>query len=509
MRDVEETLVAREMSYRAKLTLGVAGLTLMTLALAAAAWLSIRNLSARLETTSGAAAKQLELAGELKSGFERMSSDARGAQVALVIGMLEKGSSKEGQCSACHSLEMVDQHRRHAETAAGGLEARLNRLEPLVAAGESRRAVGEMRRLLAEWRGGFAEYMNLAVVPDSYEKAHSIIEERVHPAIVAAQSSAEKVTAAAGATMAASRKSGIESAAFSAWLLAAVSFLAGLGCLAVFLLIRRMSGRLARVVETMGSVAMSVVQSTRKLTASSQNLSQCALSQESAFAATSRESDAVLAAARSNHNGATQAAEAVQSAGERAEGAAAVLEEAVSAMGLVKQSSQQIQSVIALIDSIAFQTNLLALNASVEAARAGESGLGFAVVAQEVRSLAQRCAEAAKDTGGMIEQLLTRSRVGLERLERAAAALEAIREQSRSAHALMNTVYGGCRGQTEGLARLNQALMGAGDATREAARVADESAAEAEELTQASESLEECVSTLTRMMGATEGRATR
>lgn len=498
--------MAGELSYRTKLTVGVAALTMMTLVLAVAAWISIRSLSARLDTTSGPAAKQLELAGELKSGFERLSADARAAQVALVIGMLEKGSSKDGQCSGCHSAEMVNQHRGHAEATAGGLEARLNELEPLVADGESRRAMGEMRRLLADWRGGFSEYMTLAVVPDSYEKAHSIIEERVQPAILAAQGSAERVTAAAGATMAASRTHGMDSASFSTWLLAAVSFVAGLGCLAVFLLIRRMSGRLAHVVETIGSVAMSVVQSTRKLTASSQNLSQCAVSQEAAFAATSHESDAVLAAARSNHDGATQAAAALRSAGERAEGAVAVLEEAVSAMGLLRQSSQQIQSVITLIDSIAFQTNLLALNASVEAARAGESGLGFAVVAQEVRSLAQRCAEAAKDTGGMIEQLMTRSRDGVERLERAAASLEVIRDQSASAHALMNKVYGGCRGQTEGLARLNQALVGAGDATREAARVADESAAEAEELTQASESLEECVTTLTRMMGATEGQ---
>lgn len=501
--------VARELSYRAKLAGGVTGLTAMTLAVAAVAWVSIRSLSGRLEETSGRAAKQLELAGELKSGFQRLSADARAAQVALVIGMLEKGSPREGQCSGCHSAEMVEQHRGHADGAAVELESALNELARLSAGDGQSAAIDEMRRSVGEWRAGFGEYLKLAADPASYEKAHSILENRVHPAIVNAQASAGKVTKRASAMMADARQSGEESARSSAWGLIVVSGAAGLACLAVFLLIRKMGGRLAEVVAMIGGVAQSVVQSTRKLASSSQNLSRCAETQESAFEETTKESDCVLSAARSNHDGATQAAAAVQRAVEQAAEAEAALGEAVLAMGLVKESSQRIQSVITLIDSIAFQTNLLALNASVEAARAGESGLGFAVVAQEVRSLAQRCAEAAKDTSGMIEQLVTRSRDGVERLERASSSLGAIREQNRMAHGMMNSVYGACRGQTEGLARLNGALTGAGQATQEAARVADESAVEAEELAQASESLEECVTALSRMMGANEGRGRR
>lgn len=109
----------------------------------------------------------------------------------------------------------------------------------------------------------------------------------------------------------------------------------------------------------------------------------------------------------------------------------------------------------------------------------------------------------------MIEQLLARSRDGVARLESATQALVVIQEQNQMVRALMDSLHDGCRGQTEGLARLNHALHGAGEATEHAAKTASESAAEAEELAQASDSLEECVAALNRMMGVSGARARR
>ncbi len=109
----------------------------------------------------------------------------------------------------------------------------------------------------------------------------------------------------------------------------------------------------------------------------------------------------------------------------------AALREMISSMALISESSDGISKIIKVIDEIAFQTNILALNAAVEAARAGESGMGFAVVADEVRNLAGRCGQAARDTAGMIEQSITRSRDGGGKLEKLSDLVRSIVTRSQ------------------------------------------------------------------------------
>src|SRR5579862_2230629 len=102
----------------------------------------------------------------------------------------------------------------------------------------------------------------------------------------------------------------------------------------------------------------------------------------------------------------------------------------VVAMGEINTQSGKISKIIKVIDENAFQTNILTLNAAVEAARAGESGMGFAVVADEVRNLAQRCATAAKDTAGLIEESIARSHDGESQLKKVAEAVKSITESA-------------------------------------------------------------------------------
>lgn len=488
--------MAAKLNYCKRLRLGALGLAAMTLAVAVTAWLSIRSISGELEATAGSTARQLELAGAMNADFHRLNADARGAQIALVINLLEKGSPREGQCSACHTAGMISKHRSRADAAAADLQQKIEEVEAM---GVSNLA--GIKESLNAWKEGFGSYMELAVRPDSYDKAHDLITERVHPALLAGEKAAGAVNDRARQAMASARQSGSESAQRSTVVLLCVAGAAAAACMLVFVLINRLTGQMIKVISMISSSAAAVLHTTRKLASSSQGLSQGAVEQESAFRQTSEESESVVATAQSNKKEAMQAAGAVASAEQQTAGAREALDAVSAAMTLIRQSSLEIKSVMALIDSIAFQTNLLALNASVEAARAGEAGMGFAVVAEEVRNLAHRCAEASKQTGGMIEQLLARTGEGGDRLEKASRALGEILHQSHDVRALMDKLNSGCSSQVEGIARLNQALAGAGQATRQASRAADESAAEAEELAQTSHSLQDCVDTLGQMMG--------
>jgi hypothetical protein len=120
-----------------------------------------------------------------------------------------------------------------------------------------------------------------------------------------------------------------------------------------------------------------------------------------------------------------------------------------SAMDEIKQSSSEIGEVIRVIDEIAFQTNLLALNAAVEAARAGEAGKGFAVVAEEVRSLAQRSAEAARNTAQMIEAATARADNGAQIAGRMESVLEEIASSTEKVDALVTEIASASREQAD------------------------------------------------------------
>jgi methyl-accepting chemotaxis protein/methyl-accepting chemotaxis protein-1 (serine sensor receptor) len=154
----------------------------------------------------------------------------------------------------------------------------------------------------------------------------------------------------------------------------------------------------------------------------------------------------------------------------------------VGSMTAIKESSNKVAKIIKTIDEIAFQTNILALNAAVEAARAGEAGMGFAVVADEVRSLAQRSAQAAKDTAGLIEESIARSQEGAGNVEEVATAITAITASVAKVKGIVDEVREASQQQTQGIDQVSQAISQMEKVTQTTAATAEESAAASEEL---------------------------
>jgi len=153
-----------------------------------------------------------------------------------------------------------------------------------------------------------------------------------------------------------------------------------------------------------------------------------------------------------------------------------------------------------VIDEIAFQTNILALNAAVEAARAGEAGMGFAVVADEVRNLAQRSAQAAKDTATLIEESIATSNVGNQKLQLVAGSIRQVTESAREVKTLVDEVATGSREQARGIEQISTAVSQMETVTQRSAASAQEGAAASQELESQARRLKAIVERVQRLV---------
>jgi methyl-accepting chemotaxis protein len=158
------------------------------------------------------------------------------------------------------------------------------------------------------------------------------------------------------------------------------------------------------------------------------------------------------------------------------------MQEMMTSMVEIKNSSDQIAKIIKVIDDIAFQTNILALNAAIEAARAGEAGMGFAVVAEEVRNLAQRSAQAAKDTTAIIESNIELSGNGVSVVGRVRNALAEITLQANKVNELMNELLAASQEQSQGVEQVSKAMIQMETVTQLNAASAEETASASEEV---------------------------
>ena len=185
------------------------------------------------------------------------------------------------------------------------------------------------------------------------------------------------------------------------------------------------------------------------------------------------------------------------------------MEEMGGSMQKIAESGGQISKIVKSIDEIAFQTNLLALNAAVEAARAGEAGMGFAVVADEVRNLAQRAAEAAKNTQALIEDTVKRIEQGNELVVRTQTGFKEVAESAGKIAGLISEVAAASNEQAQGIDQVNKAISQMDQVVQQVAANAEESASASEELSAQADTMKGMVGELIALVtGNTNSLAT-
>lgn len=260
-----------------------------------------------------------------------------------------------------------------------------------------------------------------------------------------------------------------------------------------------------QIVNSLKSGAEQVFQASEQLSGASQSLAEGSSEQAAAIEETSSTLDETSSMVQQNTENTKQAAVLSNNAKETADKGNTEMEEMMRAMNDIKSSSSEISKIIKVIDDIAFQTNILALNAAVEAAGAGEAGMGFAVVAEEVRNLAQRSAQAAKDTSDMIETSILRANKGADIAEKVSHSLVEIREQAKKVNEIMNEITTASQEQAQGIFQINKAVNQMEQVTQSIASGAEESASSSEELSAQAESLMEIVNNLILLVEGENG----
>lgn len=263
----------------------------------------------------------------------------------------------------------------------------------------------------------------------------------------------------------------------------------------------RMAGDLHRFARQLSATANQIL-------SSGNTMAQGATESAAALEETSASLDEITSMIRRNAENSEMAKSAVEDSESLVSGTTENMHHLMGSMNEISAASKETQRIVKTIDEIAFQTNILALNAAVEAARAGSAGAGFAVVADEVRSLAQRAAEAARDTSAMIEGSVGKITIAADVTTKTEADFRKVDDSSHRITSFIAEIAQASGEQKTGIDEIGKAMTGLNQVVQQNAAVAEESAAAAEEMNAQASQLQKYAGELASLIGATVATTT-
>jgi methyl-accepting chemotaxis protein len=259
------------------------------------------------------------------------------------------------------------------------------------------------------------------------------------------------------------------------------------------LAIQKMLANLNAAMEDIHTAATHMSGASAEISGGAQSLAESASEQASSLDVVSSSLEEMSSMTKQNADSSNQGKTLVASVAESLNDADAAMKRMADAIQDIKTSSDNTAKILKTIDDIAFQTNLLALNAAVEAARAGEAGKGFAVVAEEVRNLAMRSADAAKNTAGMIEESVKSAEEGVQITDDVAKFLRLTIERAEKVGEIIAEIAAANNEQAQGIEQVNTAVVQINSAIQQNAANSEESASAAEELSSQASELDDLV----------------
>jgi methyl-accepting chemotaxis protein len=474
------------MTIGRKLTIGFAGMALLTLVLSYFSLSAIGSLGGSLDMAISQNAKKLDLVGGIETDLAKLRIAQRGVIMYTYA----------------HDTAHVETNKKLFEATKSDMTEKLESIRPLLRTQQSQDAANAIGTALAKY---FSAYTDIAKLCDAGNPIGALDIART---VGKYGDEMEKRAAELGTQqrvfLAEAAAQGAFTTSKARWT-AAVFILLSLAIgAATITIVYRVNRTLRTITSELSSGSQQIASASTQVSSSSQSLAQGSSEQAASLEETSASTEEITSMTRKNAENSRSAASVMTTVDQHVRQGNQTLEQMVVSMHEITASSDKISKIIKVIDEIAFQTNILALNAAVEAARAGEAGMGFAVVADEVRNLAQRSAQAAKDTAALIEESIAKSNEGSSKLQQVTEVIRAITESSAQVKTLVDEVNVGSQEQARGIEQISKAVAQMDQVTQSTAANAEESASASEELSAQAEALNQIVMQLRTMVGGQE-----